>query len=64
MINNTTLYRLTCIERCTVLSVIHGRGQKEVFIEGLRLMRSGTLFIIIASILSFIAGVLLLFVLS
>jgi MFS family permease len=44
--------------------VIQGRGQKEVFIEGLRLMRSGTLFIIIASILSFIAGVLLLFVLS
>jgi len=35
-----------------------------VFIEGLRLMRSGTLFIIIASILSFIAGVLLLFALS
>jgi hypothetical protein len=47
-----------------VLSVIQERGQREVFIEGLRLMRSGTLFIIIASILSFIAGVLLLFVLS
>ena len=47
-----------------MLSVIQGRGQREVFIEGLRLMRSGTLFIIIASILSFIAGVLLLFVLS
>jgi len=47
-----------------VLSVIQGRGQREVFIEGLRLMRSGALFIIIASILSFIAGVLLLFVLS
>lgn len=46
------------------MSVIHGRGQREVFIEGLRLMRSGTLFIIIASILSFIAGVLLLFALS
>jgi len=46
------------------LSVIQGRGQREVFIEGLRLMRSGTLFIIVASILSFIAGVLLLFVLS
>jgi hypothetical protein len=44
--------------------VIQGRGQREVFIEGLRLMRSGTLFIIVASILSFIAGVLLLFVLS
>jgi hypothetical protein len=44
--------------------VIQGRSQREVFIEGLRLMRSGTLFIIIASILSFIAGVLLLFVLS
>jgi hypothetical protein len=44
--------------------VIQGRGQREVFIEGLRLMRSGTLFIIIASILSFIAGVLLLFALS
>jgi len=46
------------------LSVIQGRSQREVFIEGLRLMRSGTLFIIIASILSFIAGVLLLFALS
>jgi hypothetical protein len=44
--------------------VIQGRGHREVFIEGLRLMRSGALFIIIASILSFIAGVLLLFVLS
>lgn len=46
------------------MSVIQGRSQREVFIEGLRLMRSGTLFIIIASILSFIAGVLLLFALS
>ncbi|MGB9817418.1 MAG: DUF973 family protein [Desulfurococcaceae archaeon] len=44
--------------------MIQGRSQREVFIEGLRLMRSGTLFIIIASILSFIAGVLLLFALS
>ena len=46
------------------MSVIQGRSQREVFIEGLRLMRSGTLLVIIASILSFIAGVLLLFALS